>query len=297
MWSIIDNNFAKMRFETTLETLFVGIVYMSLDCGITWDSGGRKYPSHSSWKWCHPDKTVILNYIDKLLSHKILPILYSEGANIDVIEKIIEPLNFKPPVFIQLKLENIHLFVTSNTFSKYYKVECTDAQIYHIGPPAAIGKTYTNENLGFDPLNTFDWKTPHLLILVGQPGSGKSVISTRLNEKGWYIVDERYALSIQRSIDIKDSKVITKFKSLLSNIGKDPTLPGYYGVIIDSSNPQKIQRQCYINMAISENIEYKVGWITRPGYYYNDQIPSEVLDSYSVNFEHPIAPENWFRLV
>ena len=77
---------------------------------------------------------------------------------------------------------------------------------------------------------------PKLVILVGQPGSGKSTIANKFAEKEWTIIDEKEAARIRRT---KSSKVT--FYDLVKNIGLSEGI-GSKGVVVDCTNPKTEQR-------------------------------------------------------
>lgn len=294
---------------------YKGIVYMSLDCGIAWNYLGGKYPTLQTWTWCVSDPKQITNYIDGLWANGLLPVFYTAGAKPDVIEKMVSYLKYDPPVFVSMPLEMVNPLITSswsegtksvissNPLLPKIGITVVDApHLYRIGPKSSIGCLYTLENLGFDPLETFNVAEPQLLILVGQPGCGKSTIAGRLAERGWYVIDENKAASIRRASTSARSKIFSNFKDLIAGIGRpDTTMPGKLGVVIDCTNPQFQQRRIYASVAEAVGVKYIVGWVTRPGYYYNAEREHEIkeiaLRTYAASLEQPSSAERAFRLV
>jgi len=267
-----------------MNVIYTGIVYLSLDWGIAWNYKGYKFPTAKCWTWCTNDQKIIIDYISKLKSMGLLPVLYSYGVDIDFI-KIIESFFTTVPIIeVGESLEIIH----AKIIKKYNSSLTIGHKVYRIGPPSTIGIYQSLEDIKIDPSNTFNKVPPQLLILMGQTGSGKSRFCSRLQQEGWLVIDEHLADQIKR-LAKTDSKVIRDFELSLTK---------HTHIVIDSDNPRLADRQVFIDLATKYNIKYVIGWITRPSYYYyfgNSLVPEEVLQNYALNLEDP--GDNGFRLI
>ena len=313
MWTSFISKHGMFRLPKPIpHPEYIGLVYFSLDCGIIWNYLGGKYPTTEVWTWCMSDFSKIVNYIDELWSHKLIPVFYGEGTKSDLADKVISYFKIPPPTFLGLKLEHVnHAIISSwnlpepidttlsQAIQQYLIPDCglklkRNPYIYRFGPQSTIGTTCTLEDINFDPLASFDSDKPQLLILMGQQGSGKSTIANRLGSRGWHIIDEKQAREIRTALP--QSRVVRNLKNLVVGIGT--SIPG---VVIDCSNPRSEHRQLYINMAKQLNINYAVGWVTRPGWFYNStriiRSPDEALNVYAANLECPSLNEAGFRIV
>ena len=109
MWSAFKSVKGEYLVKDIPNMHFKGIVYMSLDCGVTWNYLGQKYPTPEVWTWCTSDTVRIINYINKsLFEGGFLPVFYTMGASKEYAEKVCSYLEFQPPVFVKTPPETIH---------------------------------------------------------------------------------------------------------------------------------------------------------------------------------------------
>ena len=126
--------------------------------------------------------------------------------------------------------------------------------------------------------------TQELIIMVGQPGSGKSTIARSI--LGLDVVEPRYV------IISKDKLTKAKYLQLLRQ-----TLQSGRSVIFDATNPSKEDRRLVIEIAENLNIPVRILWSARTGHYLNelrtgsDKVPSIALNTYSSRFEVPTPTE------
>lgn len=306
MWTSFTTISGKFRLspkdKCNTDIIYKGIMYLSLDCGIIWSYVGDKYPQIGTWIWCFEDSNQIISYINSLWEYGIIPIMYSEGVDMELVDKILSYFIIPPPTIIGLTLEALHQIIMDSWIINTREVSLSrlsiphmgykiipDPHIYKIGPHTNIEAKHniTDIKLQSKPLNI----APHLLILMGQPGCDIYDICKFYINNGWIIINEAKAGCIRRSTC---SSVATKFGDLIAKIGIS-----IKGVIIACPNPKQSQRNIYIQIAKNANIPYKVGWITKPGWfnYRKKQIIPELLTIYTSNLELPNMSENAFRLI
>jgi predicted kinase len=289
---------------------FKGIVYMSLDCGITWNYLGKKYPTPEIWTWCSGNVDTVTDYIKNvLLKSGFLPIFYTTGSDEIFVEKILSHFEIHPPCFIGMMPDLIHGLILKSWLGYDNKLkdtlidlDCkfeTESFIYcNIGPKfpkvkeKIQDKTAADLNIGHP--NEYIDGPPLLIILVGQQGSGKSTVAKQFSDKGWVIIDEMYINNAKRKDRYSNS-----LQELINNIGCKGV--GSKGVVIDAPNPKESDRKFLIDMALKASKKYIVGWVTRPGYYFNINTsvsaPVNVLESYVQDLETPLLKENGVRMV
>lgn len=309
MWSDFKYINGKSYIQGLPGYTFKGIMYMSLDCGITWNYLGEEYPTSDIWTWCSGNVESVVNYIsNSLLEGGYLPIFYSVGADEAFIEKILSYFKVPPPCFIGVMPDLIHGLIVKSWLKgdKTLKDELPPLKCdfdiknmlyYNIGPKFPLvdeliqDKSLHDLNIAHD-ISYID--KPCLIVLVGQQGSGKSTVAKRFGDKGWVVIDEMYVNNIKR----KGSN-ITPLINLISNIGDKGV--GSKGVVIDAPNPKESDRKFFTDIAISKNKDYIVGWITRPGYYFDSRTsvsaPINVLETYSNELEPPSYKRNGVRMI
>ena len=122
-------------------------------------------------------------------------------------------------------------------------------------------QVYTFNNLGFTVDQRLP-KTPSLIILMGQPGSGKSTVARHLAELGYRVYDEKEAGKLQKG----QVGITAQLERDLAAV-KAGELPG---VVIDATNPTAKTRQLHLDLAAKVGVPAHVGWITRPGWESNE---------------------------
>jgi hypothetical protein len=317
MWKSLlfsDGSIKLLDNYSQVESISVGIVYFCLDFGLIWNPQGSKHPTIDDWVWCFENHQLIIEYIDNLWSHNFIPIFYGVNIKPDLADEILSHFKIKPPTFLRTSLENVHQIITTSWISGENKIIhdglplCgitlkKEFNAYHLGPPTKICNQIELETLiGAGYFCNLEklvlTSTPSLLIFTGQSGSGKSKLAEKFKNSGWYVMNDKESNKIKRAVSKVDSKVNINFRKLLKNIrdGKE-----FKGIIIDNCNPTKVERQIFSSFCEDLDLLYHVGWITRPGYYYNKNkvipAPLEFLDLYSKTFEIPDELENVVRLI
>lgn len=283
----------------SIKGTYKGIVYLSLDCGITWNYLGHKYPTTEVWTWCSSNSDLIVNYIENTLIDKgYLPILYTYGASKEYVSKIIKYFSKELIYFTGLKIEEIHKIITNQWINKKVKELCFESNVkfFNIGQKNNIVNitncSATDLNIGIE-VEKIICNYPQLIIIVGQPGSGKSTLADRFAKKGWLILDEKMSNMCMRLPNCKFSK---NLQNHIKNIGVPGTL-SEKGIIIDASNPKKEHRNFYKDQANKLGVECSVGWVTRPGYYSGEDFNDISKKMYTETLDVPSYNEKSFRFI
>lgn len=120
------------------------------------------------------------------------------------------------------------------------------------------------------------------IIMVGQPGSGKTFFAQKLKE-----------INPNRITVISGDE----FKSNTGRMLKaaEDALKQGRTVIIDATNPTRQGRSAYIQLAESYNLKPRIFWATRPGKAWNalraKPVPAIALNMYGSKFERPTVQE------
>lgn len=307
-----ESSLASTSLKSRLElTPFI----FSLDDGLTWNPCGRNHPKPNSirettsqkgilyylgWTWCHPD---IVEYVKNLPKHGFYPVFYTEEKKhnpaIDEIMSYFSGMNI--PVYIgediyQIK-EKLKLSAEVNIpilpsypltgFDRSGRTPSPDFDLENIGVSPFLGNGY------FTKLNKDPKSVPDIIILMGQPGSGKTQLSRRLvSEYNFIHLDEDQCARIRKNPD--------QFLPTLSQMKSKSQR-----CVLDSTNRSRDHRKIYIDIALKHGFTYVIGWLTRPGHRYDElrglrgtekRKGSMALNSYTSNFEAPSDPELWVRL-
>lgn len=278
MW-LVYKSFEYYMPHTNLS--FDHVLILSIDNGIAWNPYGKKSPRAGEWVFCNPETTV--PYIKFLQENGYYCILHSNDKGsksaIEEIEQI-----FLSCAIVGISMNALFEIIASNwvlnnglTRPSRLSNNFDIISIPRIGsfPGFEIDEI---PNLRWDAIKYLPNIRPLLIIMMGQPGSGKTTFSMKLQEKGFIIINEKIAGSLRRG-QIKETK---KFLIALKTSG----------LVIDSTNPDHKSRRIYANLASQIGIQTLICWCTRPGFRFNNmrdhKVPDVALYSYESNFENPI---------
>lgn len=282
----------------------------SLDDGITWNPCGRNHPKPNSikdtttqnginyylgWTWCHPG---IVEYVKNLSTHGFYPVFYTEEKKHN--PAIDEIMSYFPEMHIPLYIgENV--YQVEEKVRQSQMINIPDKLIPILPNYPSTGLDFDLENMGVSPflnngyfakLNEDVKSVPDIIILMGQPGSGKSQLSRKLaSEYNFIYVDEDQCAKIRKDAD--------QFLPILSQ------MKNHRRCVFDSTNRSREHRKSYIDIALKYGFTYIIGWMTRPGHRYDElrglrgtekRKGSMALNTYTSNFEAPRDPELWTRL-
>jgi bifunctional polynucleotide phosphatase/kinase len=143
------------------------------------------------------------------------------------------------------------------------------------------------ENLGIDFIAANDYfghakitsrEHQELVVLMGNPGSGKSTTATSLAATGYVIAEQD---------TLKTIPAMTKFLKAQLKAG--------HSVVVDATNPSKEKRTRWIQLAAELQIPSRILWHIRDGRPFNElrekPVPAIVYNVYSKNFEWPTEDE------
>jgi hypothetical protein len=272
----------------------------SLDDGITWNPCGHNHPQSNltsgftnqngssfslGWTWCHPD---IVDYIKNLPKLGFYPIFYTEEKKkTNAIKEIMESF---PNM-------NIPVIIGENIFQVEEKARSFSAPII-LPKYMSTRDDFDLENIGISPFTGTGYfsvlsSQPDIIILVGQPGTGKSQLSRKLVSKYNFIhIDEDANKEIRKNPD--------KLIPFLEQSRREKRR-----CVVDSTNRVKAHRSIYIEAAAKYGFTYIIGWMTRPGFRFDElreirgiekKRGKMALNSYTGAFEPPNDPEKWIRL-
>lgn len=117
-----------------------------------------------------------------------------------------------------------------------------------------------------------------MVILLGNPGSGKSTTAAVLSEKGYVSCN----LDHLRTLSRVNQYVIHNLKAGRS-------------VVIDSTNPSRAKRLTYVRLAFEHQAQVRIFWHIRDGRSWNlsraQPVPDVAYGVYSKNFDRPTESE------
>jgi hypothetical protein len=147
--------------------------------------------------------------------------------------------------------------------------------------------------------DTISKNSKELILLVGNPGCGKSTSAYKFQEYGY---------SIAISDEIKDKKKMLKFVEYC--ISQDKS------IVVDALNHTKESRALYINVAKKYDFKIRILWHIRDGrcynelrglyekdfygksvYFHDKPVPDVVYNIYSSKFERPNDSEGTIELI
>jgi hypothetical protein len=150
-----------------------------------------------------------------------------------------------------------------------------------------------------DPLGIEDSGIKELVLLLGNPGSGKSSTAYKFQEAG-------YSLVI--SDELKDKKKMITFTEFYMNQDKS--------VVIDALNHTKEYRESFIQIAKKYDFKVRILWHIRDGrcfneirglyekeyygnsvYFHDKPVPDIVYNVYSSKFKPPKSSEGIIELI
>jgi hypothetical protein len=309
MWSSFHSLKGEFLIRELPASTCKGIVYISLDFGIAWNYLGGKLPTADVWTWCSVDTEKVTTYVDKtLVESGFFPIFYTQTTSKEYANRLCSHFTTKPPVFIGINLDLVHQLIIgswaglpSSILERLPPINTKfedKLTFFNVGPenPSFINYTADDLNIGVKNKELLV-KTPQLLVLMGQPGSGKTTTAKYFLDNGWIVIDEKTAQKMRRSTTGKDSR---NFYNLVSQIGVPGSI-SQSGVVVDCTNPKKETRDFYIEFAKKAGKSFVIGWITRPGFYFNQlrpvSVPMQALYYYAKHLEPPTSQDMGVRLV
>jgi hypothetical protein len=298
--------------DSTIHKEITTFLLCSLNDGVVWNPEGKKHPCKhygTGWVWASADSKVMITYINSLWNNNIVPILYSENKfdnYVEIIDEILSMLDYDPLIFLDTTPEQIKELLIDLSTDSNSPVKNKESSKFIIKldefPPIVKCQVYTipkcekSEIVGYDLLDiNVDSRMAlkefkGLIILMGQQGSGKSTVAFEYRRIGYNVVTEVEALSLFRGIGV--DRFIDDLKSIKESKIK--------GVVIDATNPSKVYRDFYARLAKGAGVESTIGWLTRPGWRWNNkrQIPitQVALTIYTHKFEAP-THEAYVRLI
>ena len=127
----------------------------------------------------------------------------------------------------------------------------------------------------FDPIRAL--KIQELVILMGNPGSGKSTTGRLLKETAGYIHVEQ---------DVVGTKAAVK-KAVLAGLATGAS------VAVDATHGSAANREPYLTLASERGIPVRILWHIRDGRPFNALRPKPVPEvAYAVYSKHFVGPEN-----
>lgn len=292
-WVKISRGFYSGPEETDAKRIFI----FSVDDGCAWNPCGWETPQPNEdaktmtgknaiklgWVWAHSGMTT---YIDQLVADGNLVILHSKIESPKATQKVQKAIDemlseVKEPnkigAFTGLSVEQIKTVLGNK--------DCV-----------VIPEEIEIDKIGIDPFASTGVfaKAPQqmVIIMMGQPGGGKTTIANKLVEKyGFIYISERRSGYIRN----RNIKSLSTELSEMKSSGKS--------LVIDATHPTRNMRQVYVDYIkqVWPELPVQIGWVTRPGFRLNklrkDSKPEIALRIYRNTFEAPESDENWFRIL
>lgn len=296
---------ATLPTNWSTKDLMKGVVFLGLDNEVTWSPLGKKQPSKGDWVWAVPETAAFVAYFYKLRSQGFVPIMWTLKTDGFAEEVAAAAKNSGEEPLIIVKgytPTQLQAWIVSQD-NQIWGISTSGTPLHHCGLPPNFpvytinavpsSTNYTLEHLGF----TVEKRLPTtscLLILMGQPGSGKSTVAAKLQALGWLVYDEITAGKLRKG----QKKLTADFRQRLVEV-KEGKLKG---VVIDATNPTVAMRQIYRAVAIEMGVFAYTGWITRPGWTSNEartvgKVPPIAMNMYVSRLEPPGLNEPYIRLV
>jgi predicted kinase len=307
MWSTCHKASVYTPQGTDLKTSIKGVVFLGLDNEFIWNPYGKRLPSTGAypngWVYAVPEDKKLLKYLNTLWAGQMMPIMWTTQIDTKVIDEVLQSEMANNvrlcPVVKGASPETIHRWILNKELPLPYGVTIEETiHVYSIN--GTYGNVYSFDQIKLTLEERLP-KTPSLIILVGQQGSGKTTVADRLASKGYIVYPEKEAAKLQK----KQIKLTATFKSQLQSLkdgfkGKSDQ-KSVAGIVIDATNRTVAHRKLYRDLAAEVGVSCYVGWITRPGWESNDRrdikIPDIALYTYAKQLEPPSAQENAIRLI
>lgn len=277
------------------QTYYKNIIIMSIDNGICWSFKGYETPGIEDYIWIHDDAP---KYIDFLLQEGTCIFFFSKDINsigtCDILQKYLKNEVF---AIICPSMVKAYNYIKNNIYKFPFDFKTIHNNEIYIYPPDNLKNNTIIKYYNWDDASFFNDKfTDYLnnsihkrmIILMGSPLCGKTTYASKLESLGFYTFNE----CDTNKVKIGDINSVNKLNDLIDRSVK--------GVIIDGTNEKKIYREIFIDISKRKNIKYIIAWITKSGYYYNNQqslkVPELCFEIYSKSLEIPFN-EKYIRIV
>lgn len=256
------------------------IILLNIESGIAWNPFGKKMTVLGEWTWCNEAKN-ISQFIEVLSQRDYLCILHSEYKETrPVIDEMQSRLSKPIMAVIGLNITST-VYLLREHWNKFIKCPANlniNAEYLSIPSHEKIGGS-ENTDIPFLTIPKSIPTEKTMIILVGQPGCGKTTYANQLQKHGFIIINENECRLIKSGL----VKSIDNLKNILESDIK--------GVVIDSNNCKHIDREYFANIAKNLKIKVIIHWITKPGFRFNNnrlqKTPEIELETYSTNLESP----------
>jgi len=178
-------------FEIKKENKTVtNVVLLNIEFGIAWNPFGKKIPLLGEWVWCEPNNTV--KFIKQLYDDDFLCILHAESKEVRPVIDEIQNLLHKPLLsIVGLDIENTVNFLNTHWNGLISCPVNLSKDVKYLSIP-----NYKHidglENTKI-PMLTIAKNLPivkTMIILMGQPGSGKTTYANELQRDGFVVINE-----------------------------------------------------------------------------------------------------------
>lgn len=119
-------------------------------------------------------------------------------------------------------------------------------------------------------------RSKEIVIMMGNPGSGKTTLAKTLESKGYFLIS---------SDNLLISKKL-KLEIILQQIEEGKS------IVVDNTHPKSEHRQALVELAEENNYSSRIIWCVRDGRAWNEtrknKAPPIAYNMYTKNFEEPI---------
>lgn len=252
------------------------------------------------WIWLRPN---VPNILQKIYEKGYCIMIFtnqSKDWKLKQIKNVLEILNI--PIFVSVATNKEMYKPNPSIFYNAVTKEWDKKLSFYCGDALGRAADWSNNDLLFaknigikikEPEEIFPIKIKQLsktdysnkeqemIIMIGYPGSEKSTLASKFNEKQYEIISGDELKTI--------SKMLKKAKEAIDN---------NKSVIIDSTNPSKKRRAIFIELAKHYRIPVRCFFIDismEEAIYRNNQrakgVPKIVYNIFKKNFEYPIEEE------